>query len=215
MQVGPLLALLLGDGKELIFQVMPAALLEFSRSMMRARFSAIIVKPVYTFTFDRFTQITPVLLRKLEMAVARRAVVCSTPTAVKAIMLKFMEILHRLDSRANVEHQAKPSTALSTIKGAFSKFSKVAQAMKPGHKRGHSREDDREPEIPLEEQVQTALKIFNLFRNGTLIMDEVDLILHPLKSEYVLLLSLTYHNSLHAHVTHANLTHQLTCNFTG
>jgi AAA15 family ATPase/GTPase len=170
---------------------MPAALLEFSRSIMRARFSAIIVKPVYTFTFDRFTQISPALLRKLEMAVARRAVVCSTPTAVKAIMLKFVEILHRLDSRANVEHQAKPSTALSTIKGALSKFGKIAQAMKSsGHKRGHSREDGREPEIPLEEQVQTALKIFDLFRNGTLIMDEVDLILHPLKSEYVLLLSL-------------------------
>jgi len=36
--VGPLLALLLGDGKTLVVQVVPAALLEFSRAVMRECF---------------------------------------------------------------------------------------------------------------------------------------------------------------------------------
>lgn len=41
------------DGQHLITQVVPRALLEFSRSIMRERFSAVIRKPVYTFEFDR------------------------------------------------------------------------------------------------------------------------------------------------------------------
>merc|ERR1712185_406104 len=48
--VAPLLALLLADGRSLVVQVVPAALLEFSRATMRERFSAVITKPVYTFS---------------------------------------------------------------------------------------------------------------------------------------------------------------------
>jgi hypothetical protein len=47
--VGPLLALILGDGKQLVTQVVPQALLEFSRGCMRSIFSSLIQKPVYTF----------------------------------------------------------------------------------------------------------------------------------------------------------------------
>jgi hypothetical protein len=47
--VGPLLALILGDGKQLVTQVVPQALLDFSRGCMRSIFSSLIQKPVYTF----------------------------------------------------------------------------------------------------------------------------------------------------------------------
>ena len=55
--VAPLLALLLADGKSLVMQVVPHALLEFSRDTMRGRFTALIQKTVFTFRFDRFTEV--------------------------------------------------------------------------------------------------------------------------------------------------------------
>ena len=56
---------MLADSKTLVTQCVPPALLEFSRSTLRERFSAIIRKPIYTFTFDRFKTVTPAMLRKL------------------------------------------------------------------------------------------------------------------------------------------------------
>jgi hypothetical protein len=35
-------------------QVVPAALLDFSKRVMRAAFSTVLHKPIYTFRFDRF-----------------------------------------------------------------------------------------------------------------------------------------------------------------
>ena len=58
--VAPLLTLILANGTSLVTQVVPPALLEFSRSIMRSRFSAILRKPVYTFHFDRFTTVDKV-----------------------------------------------------------------------------------------------------------------------------------------------------------
>jgi len=45
--VAPLLALRLATGDRLVVQAVPPALLEFSRSAMRARFSAVVYRPVY------------------------------------------------------------------------------------------------------------------------------------------------------------------------
>ena len=51
--VGPLLVLILADGHSLVSQVMPTALLEQTRNILRNRFSCIIPKKVYTLNFDR------------------------------------------------------------------------------------------------------------------------------------------------------------------
>ena len=91
--VMPLLALILADGNQVIMQVVPAPLLEFSRSIMRERFSALIRKPVYTFKFDRFRMVDNSLYRRLTSARDAKAVVMSSPTSVKAFYLKFIEML--------------------------------------------------------------------------------------------------------------------------
>ncbi|KAK3257719.1 hypothetical protein CYMTET_33206, partial [Cymbomonas tetramitiformis] len=96
--VAPLLALLLGDGATCVFQVVPQALLHVSRDVMRERFSSLIVKPVYTFTFDRSDTVTEELYLKLVKAKESRAVVISHPTALKSFMLKFVEIVDQLDA---------------------------------------------------------------------------------------------------------------------
>lgn len=51
--VAPLLALMLADGQRLVTEVVPRALLEMTRSIMRSRFASVILKRVMTFSFDR------------------------------------------------------------------------------------------------------------------------------------------------------------------
>ena len=49
--VMPLLALMLADSKSLVTQVVPHALLDFLRGVMREKFAAVVWKPVFTFSF--------------------------------------------------------------------------------------------------------------------------------------------------------------------
>ena len=78
--------------------MVPRALLEFSRYIMRERFSALIRKPVYTFKFDRFRTVTPETYRKLVKARNSKSIVVTTPVDIKAFFLKYIEILHMLDA---------------------------------------------------------------------------------------------------------------------
>ena len=84
----PLLALFLADGKQLMMQVVPMPLLAFTRALMRQRFSSVIPKPVHTFSFERASSVDVDLLRKLEEAIKRRAVVLSHPAALKSFALR-------------------------------------------------------------------------------------------------------------------------------
>jgi hypothetical protein len=72
--------------------VVPHELLEFSRSILRSRFSAVVQKTVYTFAFDRFTPVTPDLTAKLLLARDTSAVVISDPSSIKSFMLKLVKI---------------------------------------------------------------------------------------------------------------------------
>jgi len=50
---------------------------------------------VYTFAFERATHVAEPLLLKLLAAVRRRAVVLSTPSALKSFALRFIELVRR------------------------------------------------------------------------------------------------------------------------
>jgi hypothetical protein len=56
--VGPLLAMVLATPSVLVIEVVPPALLEFSTGTFREKFGAAIRKPVFTFSFDRFNQVS-------------------------------------------------------------------------------------------------------------------------------------------------------------
>ena len=172
--VGPLLALILGDGQHLVTQIVPQSLLEFSRGTMRSTFSSLIRKPVYTFSFDRFHRVTPDLYRKLIKARDTRAVVCTTPTAVKSFSLKFVEITHLLDQMKNI--------AAEEEKQGFS-LKKFFGVGKEAKRRAQAAQDRRDFAMTLSQQAAECEKVLRLFKEGALILDEVDLILHPLKSE--------------------------------
>jgi hypothetical protein len=170
--VTPLLALMLADGKSLVTQVVPHALLEFSRGVMREKFAAVVRKPVFTFHFDRGTNITRDLYLKLCKARDSRAVICATPTSVKSFMLKFIEMMKILE-----ESKFGASRMKANDTGFFSNFSLSAIARR-----------FRDQSVLLEtkvnpEDVFYCVEILKLFRTGVLLLDEVDLLLHPLKSE--------------------------------
>ncbi len=166
--VTPLLALMLADGKSLVTQVVPHALLEFSRGVMREKFAAVVRKPVFTFQFDRSSPVTRELYLKLCKARDSKAVICATPTSVKSFMLKFVEMMRHLEEKKGKRRNdggLLSAFSLSSIARRF-RDSSVIQELKV------------DPE-----DLYYCVEIMKLFRGGVLLLDEVDLILHPLKSE--------------------------------
>jgi hypothetical protein len=56
--------------------------------VMREKFSAVVRKPVYTFRFDRFAPVEPLLLRKLQKAI--RMCFVSVPSLRKLASESFL-----------------------------------------------------------------------------------------------------------------------------
>ena len=176
--VGPLLAMLLANSSTLMLEVVPPALLDFSAGVLRERFSAAIRKPVFTFTFDRYSKVTPQLLSKLKTARNLRAIVVSSPSSIKSFMLKFVEICHNLSRQKSLILEKNERSTIKKPKSLVKRLLGMRTA-EDSHLEGMS---------PLElasshSQAILSDKIFEIFRSSIEIMDEVDVILHPLKSE--------------------------------
>jgi len=139
--VGPLLALMLADSKNLVIQVVPPALLDFTRSILRGTFSCVIQKQIFCFTCDRATEIDSEVLNKFEHAKNSRGIVVTTPSSIKSMFLKYVEGLDRIDDTS------RPWLA------------------------------------DIDKEVVDLGRCLSVWRDAVLIMDEVDMLLHPLKSE--------------------------------
>ncbi|CAJ1427871.1 unnamed protein product, partial [Effrenium voratum] len=162
--VGPLLSLMLASPEVLVTQVMPSPLLDQTRQILRACFARLLPKRIVTFQFDRQVEDCPETVMKLytKLEACRRAggIVCSSPEAIKSMMLKLIEQLHALSSYD---------------------FSQLA----PGAANRSNRDMVRQREV-LERRsgmADAAVQLLKLWRTGIVIMDEVDVLLHPLKSE--------------------------------
>ena len=176
--VGPLLAMLLANSSTLMIEVVPPALLDFSAGVLRERFSAAIRKPVFTFTFDRYSKVTPQLLSKLKTARNLRAIVVSSPSSIKSFMLKFIEICHNLSRQRHLALETKERSIIKRPKSLVKRLLGIL-ALDENRMNGMT---------PLElasahSQAILADSIFEIFKSSIEIMDEVDVILHPLKSE--------------------------------
>ena len=151
--VAPLLALILADGKSLLLSVVPKALLEMSRTQMRETFANIITKRISTFKFERSTIPQEGMRLNLENSARNRGIVVATPTSIKSVMLVYIETLRNL------------------------------QESWSQHATGPTRSINRERVDQLSKQATELQGILSLFKQGVMLLDEVDLILHPLKSE--------------------------------
>ena len=92
--ITPLLGIMLPDPDTLTLNVVPPALLEFARAILRSTYSSVISKRVYTFAFERGTVPEAALELKLREAQRTSGIVVTTATAAKSLFLKFVELLH-------------------------------------------------------------------------------------------------------------------------
>jgi len=180
--IAPLLALLLGNQDVLTTQVVPRALLQFSRSIVRQRFSAVICKPVFTFRFDRFNGVPADVYANLQTATATKGIVVSDPTSLKSFALKFLELLNAQCelSIAEADHKAfvPQRGALLALFNRLSAWTGLGSDEEKALANQVAR-----TRKALRRDVEHCTGILKLFSAGVLILDEVDLILHPLRSE--------------------------------
>lgn len=139
--VGPILALMLANRQNLVIQVVPPALLDFTRSILRATFSCTIQKQIFCFNCDRSSEVDSEVLSKFIHAKQSRGIVVSTPSSIKSIFLKYIEGLDRIEDTS------------------------------------------RPPLDNVEREVHDLQRVLTVWKDAVLVMDEVDMLLHPLKSE--------------------------------
>ena len=168
--IGPILALILGNGTRLVTQVCPDALLDMTRDVMRSCFSSVVTKRVYTLSFDRSSASSndmkqfKRLLKKLEVARAQGSIVVTTPGAVKSLMLKYVDLLQSV--------QAAPALLRCPLDKLGNQKDK-AQALG----------DELSENAEKADVLAKIIKLWGKDENGVALLDEVDLLLHPLKSE--------------------------------
>ncbi|CUF98858.1 Hypothetical protein, putative [Bodo saltans] len=141
--VSPVLGLMLANGRQLMVQIVPPALLDFTRAVLRTTFSSILQKQIFTFLCDRNTSVDSDIQAKFEEAIQSRGIVLTTPSSVKSLFLKCVESCRR-----------------------------ATQPSLPPSERQHLLRDTKD-----------HLQILDMWRDAVLVMDEVDMLLHPLKSE--------------------------------
>lgn len=169
--IGPLLALMLADGESLVMQVVPQALLAQTIAVMRARFSSVISKRLFTLNFDRASEASSSvpkleqLLAKLRLARQTRSIVCSTPESVKSVMLKYVDLLQNVYS-VPTEALLPPAMLPDKYRTEFTTLAMEA--------RNRAAAADR---------LAAIIRMWGAAEKGRLLLDEVDVLLHPLRSE--------------------------------
>ncbi|KAF4705627.1 hypothetical protein FOZ62_029252, partial [Perkinsus olseni] len=171
----PLLGLLFRSRQQLVVCCVTASLLEFTREVLRGRYSSpAIAASVITLDFGRSDSCDGKFLRKVLTAQRRQAVVVTTPQTLKSVALKWAELRQRLVD----DDILKANTSAGRRGKRF--FKKLIGR--------HSADDRLEPlstaeRSEIEGEIDRCLKVLDVFQAGVILMDEVDLLLHPLKSE--------------------------------
>ena len=168
--ISPMLSMMLADGHSLVTQVVPQALLSMSRSVLREAFSSILSKRVYTILFDRSSpessDIAKVkkMFMKLNRARHHRDLVVTTPESVKSLMLKYIDLLQSVQAASPI--LSLPANVLGSQRDK-------AQAMA----------DELRSNARTADEIRRILSLWSDKEGGVALLDEVDLLLHPLKSE--------------------------------
>ena len=109
------------DGKTLVVQTMPNQLLEQSKSTLRATFSSVLKKRIFTLTYDRSTAMTWHMVQKLRSARRVSGVLLCSASTIKSIQLKFLEALDTLsDQRRGALAMERQTKTLSAVLDLFS-----------------------------------------------------------------------------------------------
>eukprot|EP01059_Diplonema_ambulator_P009274 TRINITY_DN19114_c0_g1_i1.p1 TRINITY_DN19114_c0_g1~~TRINITY_DN19114_c0_g1_i1.p1 ORF type:complete len:3318 (+),score=1230.87 TRINITY_DN19114_c0_g1_i1:21-9974(+) len=174
--IAPMLSLIIADGNNLVVLCMPKSLVNFSKSVMLDCFSSpVLPRPILTLDFNRSMIITEHLYKRVVAAVECRAMIVLHPTAIKSLLLKYVLSFEKLDLDVRmVQDEAAKEEAASY-------FSRVKDWIVGGGEMAGLGAQEKQI-------VRSELKfggyLFEKLQNrSVMLMDEVDMLLHPLRSE--------------------------------
>ena len=124
-------------------------------------------------TFDRYTSVSRSLLELLRHASALRGVLLLEPSAVKSVMLKFIDSLVEL--QGEVEAPTPPPADEVALVFRLQRLL--------GLRRRRRKQALRTRQSELRGCVDTLAQVLDRFRHSVALLDEVDVLLHPLRSE--------------------------------
>ena len=208
--IAPVLALMLPNKDQLFMQVVPKQLLKQSKDQMKRTFGDLIPRKVDTFEFDRSVgrevgKITgtgsggegqetkknsgarisstvsfPGLqarYRMLDTARKERSVVCTAPSSIKSLLLVFIETLleaSKVPSVLSVPRQLSQQFLADNKGSKLTKEGAYERLQAQAHR----------TLVPVEVKSDVLQSILELLRGKSVaLVDEVDLVLHPLTSE--------------------------------
>ena len=176
----PLLSLLLADGSNLVVSVFPRPILPFSAAILRERFG-IVGRPVVHLDVERTTfESTLDIVARLNYVRRFCGIVVCHPSALKSIILRVVEVLHLFDQSHNISRQDEESKA-----GFFNRVKRVVISNKSGDPLDHDGKKltKRIASILRVQAVASTALISMMRKYGIIVVDEVDTVLHPLRSE--------------------------------
>jgi ankyrin repeat protein len=162
--ITPLLCLLLADGETLPMVLLPDSLLPAGREIVRSTFSTVILKRVYTLTCSRAAMAEPRYLQMMHNARKYHGVVITAPSSVKSVLLKFLENLIQLRDDGDLRTKTRREQKERQAKYGAKVLSTRARNLLIDHTR-------------------TWGQLLRLMEGSILIMDELDWVCHPMKSE--------------------------------
>ena len=174
--IAPLLALMIADGHQLVISIVPPHLLPSARAVLREKLAAALQRPVYGLSFDRYTPVTSSLLELLRHASALRGVLLTEPATIKSVMLKFVDAL--VEVRGEVSGADVREAAPSDEAQIMWRLQRLLGLRRRG--RAKARRTRRQD---LRVEAEVLASILGLFRRSVALLDEVDVLLHPLRSE--------------------------------
>ena len=140
---------------------------------MRAVFSRVLIRAVYTLAFDRRSDAahTARLCAKLRKARETRAVVVCNPTALKALALKLVETFHLLAHARQIDAAASESIGGKVAQGVGMLLD-VGKGMlrRLG---GAGSQKNQSAVSALREDAARCVEVLGLFRSAVLLVDEV------------------------------------------
>lgn len=119
----------------------------------------------------------PQLLIKLQSARSLRAIVVASPSSIKSFTLKFIEICHILNRQKHISQEMKQTVETNwgvKLRYLLGMGNRVSTSARP--LTSEEIEDQKK-------QADICIQIFKILKKSVEIMDEVDILLHPLKSE--------------------------------
>ncbi|CAK0868701.1 unnamed protein product, partial [Prorocentrum cordatum] len=166
--VTPLLVLLTATAERASIVCCPAALLEFTCRVLRERLRAALWRPVHLFEFSRSSPVSESLCLQLLHARQGRAVLCASPSSLKSLVLRLLLAVHEIDVQRGQEEDA----------AAAQKRSWRIWRRQPSHS---EEQQERLAQFRLEARV--LARCFRFMAKAVLTLDELDLLMHPLRSE--------------------------------